>query len=118
MTHSLVVMDAGRVINPHAATEQCEGSVVWELSHAWTGGLQLEGGQAMKLSPLNEIGTTIRTGASRKVSMAPVTGSLTTTRSGGRRKNAVARTAFRAINTNNFSRQIAMPCLRVTRMVS
>ena len=38
----LVVMDAGRVINPHAATEQCEGSVVWELSHAWMGGLELE----------------------------------------------------------------------------
>ena len=28
----LVVMDAGRCINPHAATEQCEGSVVWELA--------------------------------------------------------------------------------------
>ena len=38
----LVVLDAGRVINPHAATEQCEGSVCWELSHAWTGGLELE----------------------------------------------------------------------------
>ena len=38
-------MDAGRVINPHAATEQCEGSVCWELSHAWTGGLELEGGR-------------------------------------------------------------------------
>ncbi len=32
-----------------------------------------------------------------------------TTRSGGRRKNAVARTALRAIRTNSFSRQIAMP---------
>ena len=41
----LVVMDAGRVINPHAATEQCEGSVVWELSHAWMGGLELENGR-------------------------------------------------------------------------
>jgi isoquinoline 1-oxidoreductase beta subunit len=41
----LVVLDAGRVINPHAATEQCEGSVCWELSHAWTGGLDLEGGR-------------------------------------------------------------------------
>ena len=41
----LVVLDAGRVINPHAATEQCEGSVVWELSHAWTGGLALENGR-------------------------------------------------------------------------
>ncbi len=41
----LVVIDAGRVINPHAATEQCEGSVCWELSHAWTGGLELENGR-------------------------------------------------------------------------
>jgi isoquinoline 1-oxidoreductase beta subunit len=41
----LVVMDAGRVINPNAATEQCEGSVCWELSHAWTGGLELENGR-------------------------------------------------------------------------
>ena len=41
----LVVLDAGRVINPHAATEQCEGSVVWELSHAWMGGLELENGR-------------------------------------------------------------------------
>jgi len=43
----LLVIDAGRVINPHAATEQCEGSVCWELSHAWTGGLDLEGGRFM-----------------------------------------------------------------------
>ena len=41
----LVVLDAGRVINPLAATEQCEGSVCWELSHAWTGGLELENGR-------------------------------------------------------------------------
>ena len=41
----LVVLDAGRVINPNAAAEQCEGSVCWELSHAWTGGLELEGGR-------------------------------------------------------------------------
>jgi isoquinoline 1-oxidoreductase subunit beta len=41
----VVVLDAGRVINPHTATEQCEGSVCWELSHAWTGGLELEGGR-------------------------------------------------------------------------
>ncbi|MGH6768802.1 MAG: molybdopterin cofactor-binding domain-containing protein [Xanthobacteraceae bacterium] len=41
----LVVLDAGRVINPHTATEQCEGSVCWELSHAWTGGLELENGR-------------------------------------------------------------------------
>jgi isoquinoline 1-oxidoreductase beta subunit len=41
----LVVLDAGRVINPHAAAEQCEGSVCWELSHAWTGGLDLQNGR-------------------------------------------------------------------------
>ena len=41
----LVVMDAGRVINPNAAAEQCEGSVCWELSHAWTGGLELQDGR-------------------------------------------------------------------------
>jgi isoquinoline 1-oxidoreductase beta subunit len=41
----VVVLDAGRVINPHAAAEQCEGSVCWELSHAWTGGLELENGR-------------------------------------------------------------------------
>ena len=41
----LVVLDAGHVINPHAATEQCEGSVCWELSHAWMGGLELENGR-------------------------------------------------------------------------
>ncbi|HEY4134299.1 MAG TPA: molybdopterin cofactor-binding domain-containing protein [Alphaproteobacteria bacterium] len=41
----LVVLDAGHVINPHAAAEQCEGSVCWELSHAWMGGLELENGR-------------------------------------------------------------------------
>jgi isoquinoline 1-oxidoreductase beta subunit len=41
----LVVLDAGRVINPHTAAEQCEGSVCWELSHAWMGGLELENGR-------------------------------------------------------------------------
>jgi isoquinoline 1-oxidoreductase beta subunit len=41
----VVVLDAGRVINPHTATEQCEGSVCWELSHAWTGGLELDQGR-------------------------------------------------------------------------
>jgi isoquinoline 1-oxidoreductase beta subunit len=39
------VLDAGHVINPHAAAEQCEGSVCWELSHAWMGGLELENGR-------------------------------------------------------------------------
>jgi isoquinoline 1-oxidoreductase beta subunit len=41
----VVVLDAGRVINPHTAAEQCEGSVCWELSHAWTGGLELDQGR-------------------------------------------------------------------------
>ena len=41
----MVVLDAGRVINPHTAAEQCEGSVCWELSHAWTGGLELDQGR-------------------------------------------------------------------------
>jgi isoquinoline 1-oxidoreductase subunit beta len=41
----VVVLDSGHVINPHAAAEQCEGSVCWELSHAWTGGLDMEGGR-------------------------------------------------------------------------
>ncbi len=41
----VIVLDAGHVINPHAATEQSEGSVVWELSHAFLGGLELEGGR-------------------------------------------------------------------------
>jgi isoquinoline 1-oxidoreductase beta subunit len=41
----LVVIDAGRIINPNAAAEQCEGSVCWELSHAWTGGLEFENGR-------------------------------------------------------------------------
>ena len=41
----VIVLDAGHVINPHAAAEQAEGSVVWEMSHAWLGGLELENGQ-------------------------------------------------------------------------
>jgi isoquinoline 1-oxidoreductase beta subunit len=41
----VIVLDAGHVINPHAATEQSEGSVVWELSHAFLGGLELEDGR-------------------------------------------------------------------------
>jgi isoquinoline 1-oxidoreductase beta subunit len=41
----VIVVDSGHVINPHAATEQCEGSVCWELSHAWLGGLELEQGR-------------------------------------------------------------------------
>jgi len=41
----VVVLDAGRVINPHTATEQAESSVCWELSHAWMGGLELANGR-------------------------------------------------------------------------
>jgi isoquinoline 1-oxidoreductase beta subunit len=41
----VLVMDSGHIINPHVATEQAEGSVCWELSHAWLGGLDLEGGR-------------------------------------------------------------------------
>jgi isoquinoline 1-oxidoreductase beta subunit len=41
----VIVVDSGHVINPHAAAEQCEGAVCWELSHAWLGGLDLEGGR-------------------------------------------------------------------------
>lgn len=41
-----------------------------------------------------------------------------TTRSGGRRKNAVARTALRAMTTNSFSRQTAIPRSAVTISVS
>jgi len=41
----VVVLDAGRVINPNSATEQAEGSVCWELSHAWMGGLELANGR-------------------------------------------------------------------------
>jgi isoquinoline 1-oxidoreductase beta subunit len=41
----VMVLDAGHVINPHAGAEQVEGSVVWEMSHAWLGGLELENGR-------------------------------------------------------------------------
>ena len=41
----VVVLDSGHVINPHTAVEQAEGSVCWELSHAWLGGLDLENGR-------------------------------------------------------------------------
>lgn len=41
----VIVLDSGHVINPHAAKEQSEGSVCWELSHAWMGGLNLENGR-------------------------------------------------------------------------
>ena len=41
----VAVIDSGHVINPHVGAEQAEGSVCWELSHAWTGGLELEKGR-------------------------------------------------------------------------
>jgi isoquinoline 1-oxidoreductase beta subunit len=41
----VLVADSGHVINPRAAAEQLEGSVCWELSHAWLGGLQLKEGR-------------------------------------------------------------------------
>jgi isoquinoline 1-oxidoreductase beta subunit len=40
-----VVVDSGHVINPLNAAEQCEGSVCWELTHAWMGGLVLREGR-------------------------------------------------------------------------
>ena len=41
----VIVVDSGHVINPLGATEQCEGCVAWELSHAWMGGLDLKDGR-------------------------------------------------------------------------
>lgn len=41
----VLVMNSGYLINPRAAAEQMQGSVVWELSHALYGGLELEGGR-------------------------------------------------------------------------
>jgi isoquinoline 1-oxidoreductase beta subunit len=41
----VLVMNSGYLINPRAAAEQMEGSVIWELSHALYGGLTLEGGR-------------------------------------------------------------------------
>jgi len=38
-------MNSGYIINPRAAAEQMEGSVIWELSHALYGGLELEQGR-------------------------------------------------------------------------
>jgi isoquinoline 1-oxidoreductase beta subunit len=43
----VVVADCGHVINPHAAKEQMEGSVCYELSHAWMGGLDIRDGRIM-----------------------------------------------------------------------
>lgn len=41
----MIVIDSGHVINPHNAAEQLEGSVAWELSHAWLGGLEMQEGR-------------------------------------------------------------------------
>jgi len=41
----VLVVDSGHVINPLGATEQLEGAVCWELSHAWLGGLDLRAGR-------------------------------------------------------------------------
>lgn len=41
----VLVVDSGHVINPLGGTEQCEGSVAWELSHALVGGLELREGR-------------------------------------------------------------------------
>jgi isoquinoline 1-oxidoreductase subunit beta len=41
----VIVLDCGHCINPHTGAEQAEGSVCWELSHAWTGGLDLKDGR-------------------------------------------------------------------------
>ena len=41
----VLVMNSGYLINPRAAAEQMEGSVIWELSHALYGGLELERGR-------------------------------------------------------------------------
>jgi isoquinoline 1-oxidoreductase subunit beta len=41
----VLVMNSGYVINPRGAAEQMEGSVIWELSHALYGGLELEQGR-------------------------------------------------------------------------
>jgi len=40
-----IVVDSGHVINPYNAAEQCEGSVCWELTHAWIGGLEMKEGR-------------------------------------------------------------------------
>ncbi|MEX2495016.1 MAG: molybdopterin cofactor-binding domain-containing protein [Woeseia sp.] len=41
----VLIMNSGYIINPRAAAEQMEGSVIWELSHALYGGLELEQGR-------------------------------------------------------------------------
>jgi isoquinoline 1-oxidoreductase beta subunit len=41
----VIVLDCGHLINPRGGIEQSEGSVCWELSHAWTGGLEFKDGR-------------------------------------------------------------------------
>lgn len=41
----VLVINSGYLINPRGAAEQMEGSVVWELSHALYGGLELKDGR-------------------------------------------------------------------------
>ncbi len=41
----VVVADCGHVINPRGAVEQIEGAAIYELSHAWHGGLDMRGGR-------------------------------------------------------------------------
>jgi isoquinoline 1-oxidoreductase subunit beta len=41
----VIVLDPHYCINPHAAAEQAEGSVCWELSHAWLAGLEFKDGR-------------------------------------------------------------------------
>jgi isoquinoline 1-oxidoreductase beta subunit len=41
----VIVADCGHVINPRGATEQIEGAAIYELSHAWHGGLEMREGR-------------------------------------------------------------------------
>lgn len=41
----VIVVDPGHVINPRGATEQIEGAAIYELSHAWYGGLEMRDGR-------------------------------------------------------------------------
>jgi isoquinoline 1-oxidoreductase beta subunit len=46
----LVVHNAGWTINPRAATDQCNSSVAYTLSHALFGGLQMQGGRIQNVN--------------------------------------------------------------------
>jgi len=41
----VLAVNSGYLINPHNATEQIEGAVCWELSHALYGGLEMQNGR-------------------------------------------------------------------------